>query len=88
MSETEIFDQIAFAFLDRWQIETQVNAVKMHQYDDRQSRYALATNDPSEANTVEKHTRHEIQKGLENVALANAVTAAILKAHQILPSAK
>ena len=88
MSETKVFDQIASAFLDRWQIETQVNAVKMHQYDDRQSRHALATNDPSEANTVEKHTRREVQRGLENIALANAVTAAILKAHQILQSTK
>ena len=79
----EVFDQIATVFLDRWLEELRLIPARMSDFDDLDYRDFLAHYDPLLSKAVEGHTRKEVRKGLENVALAYAITQAILESHHI-----
>ena len=76
----EAFDKIATAFLDRWLLELRQIPAKMADFENSDYRSFLSRYDPYLSKIVEGHTRNETRKGLENVALAYAVTEAILTA--------
>lgn len=84
----EMFDQIATAFLDKWLEEQKLIPVRMSDFDDLGYRDFLAHHDPLLSRVVEGHTRNEVKKGHENVALAYAITYAILTAYKILQNDK
>jgi len=79
---SEAFDKVATAFLDRWLLEQRHIPAKMSDFDNSDYRAFLSRYDPLLSKIVEGHTRNETKKGLENVALAYAVTEAILTALQ------
>jgi len=80
----EAFDQIQSAFLDKWLEGLKQVPERMKDVDDTNWRNFLTSYDPSLSKVIEGNTREVVRNALEKGALANAVTYAILTAHNIL----
>ncbi len=79
-----VFDQILTAFLDKWHEELKLIPERMADIDDSGYRGFLSRYDPFLSKVVEGHTEEEVRNGHVKLALAYAITQAILTAHHIL----
>ena len=82
--EGQEFDQILTAFLDKWHEGLKDIPERMADIADSGYRDFLSHYDPFLSKVVEGHTAEEVRSGHEKLALASAITHAILTAHNIL----
>jgi hypothetical protein len=78
----EVMAQMVAAFLVKYEVELGTIPQRVTQLDNPEYRSQLAHTDPVLSKVVEGHTRNEIIKTLENVALASAVVEAVQVAFQ------
>jgi hypothetical protein len=84
MTEEKVFDQVVSAFLDRWLKESEQIREQIAQLEDPTYKHILAHYNPIFYKRFERLTKSGKRKALENVAIARAVTEAILTAHKLL----